>query len=113
MLVFEIVLTEVSLLIRRMCSEWDSLPAGNRKAYASKELVALHQNCAMFRHFLGCLQITLPGADFPAAKEKLMTQFLLGGLDTDLLNAATTSIPPGDVKSIGAMRRGLTIEQSD
>lgn len=94
-----------------MCAEWDNLPAGNRKAYAAKETVAMHQCCSMFRHFLGCLQVTLPSAAFPGAKEKLMTQFLLGGLDADLTLAASTSVPPGDLKSIGAIRRGWQVDE--
>ena len=85
------------------------LPSGNRKAYAAKETVALHQCCGMFRHFLGCLQVTVASAAFPTAKEKLLTQFLLGGLDADLAQAASTSVPPGDLKSIGAIRRGQQV----
>lgn len=105
--------TQVKLLIRRMCAEWDNLPAGNRKAYAAKETVAMRQCCGMFRHFLGCLQVTLPSAalHLPGAKEKLMTQFLLGGPDADLTQAAPTSVPPGDLKSIGAIRRGWQVDE--
>lgn len=34
-----------------------------------------------------------------------------GGPDADLTQAAPTSVPPGDLKSIGAIRRGWEVDE--
>ena len=92
------------LFIQRICSDWDASPPSQRKALTTKEAVAIHQQCAMILHFLDCLEARLPSAEFPAAKSKLMAAFLLGGLDPELTMAAEQSVPPGDMKAIGAFR---------
>lgn len=75
-----------------------------RKALPLKEAISLRQSCAMMVHFIQRLEVTIPSADFPAAKQRLMASFSLGVLDPELLSAAETSVPPGDLKAIGAFR---------
>lgn len=78
-----------------------------RQSLSVKSSLSLHQACAIFLHFMSKLETAIPGADFSDAAPKLRSVFLMGGMDGDLLNAATTSVPPGDLKSIGAFRLGV------
>ena len=78
-----------------------------RKALTAKEVTTTHQHCAIVLSFLNTLQKTIPSSDAAAAKEKLTTHFFLGALDAELGLIAESTIPPGDLKSVGAFRPGL------
>ena len=93
---------KVTLFLERYCRDWDDLAI--KKPFTVKECYVLHSCCGMFLHFIGQLEISLPGSAFPAAREKRLSQFLMGGLDSELQCAAETSVPPGDLKAVGAFR---------
>lgn len=90
--------------MQRLCTDWDSLPSNLRKPVPVKDALPLHQACGMVLHFLEKLEVAIPSADYPAARDKVMGQFLLGTLDNDLQKAAEASVPPGDLQDIGVMR---------
>ena len=98
---------EAQLFLERLCSDWDNLPPGMRKAISPKDAHALHQCCGLFQHFIHKLGEVLPGGEIQAARDKLKTHFLLGGMDAELLTVAETRVPPGDLKSLGAFRRSF------
>ncbi|CAK9102225.1 unnamed protein product [Durusdinium trenchii] len=97
-----------NLLIDRICADYDAQPVGMRKALTAKEVTTTHQHCAIFLSFLNTLQKTIPSSDAAAAKEKLTTHFFLGALDAELGLIAESTIPPGDLKSVGAFRSILS-----
>eukprot|EP00435_Cladocopium_sp_Y103_P074177 s6_g47.t1 len=99
-------LGEAKLFIERLCSDWDKLPSNMRKSLSLREAISLHQSCALFLHFLKLLEVSIPSSEFPAAKEKVFATFNLGVLDSDLITAGEKSVPPGDIKALGAFRTG-------
>ena len=54
--------------------------------------------------FLREFQRIAPPADFEDARASLLSQFSFGYLDPDLQHCMETSVPPGDVSSVGAFR---------
>ena len=95
---------QVKLLIERHCKDWDDAMPNMRQALTAKTALPLHQSCAMFSHFLNRLETSLSSGDFDAAAPKLRSTFLLGGMDGELLQVASGTVPPGDLKSVGAFR---------
>ena len=93
---------KVTLVIDRLCCEWDQLPS--KKAFSYKDVLAIHQSASMFLHFVRVLKQTLPPER--VRDDHLRDQFLLGGLDRELIVAAETFVPPADVKSVGMFRPG-------
>ncbi|CAK8999970.1 FO synthase subunit 1 [Durusdinium trenchii] len=94
---------QVLLLIDRLQADWDRCPI--KKAWNFKDTNNLHAACGAYRHFVGQLKSTISDAAFKAHMPVIRDQFMMSYLDTELLNALSTSTPPGDVKSISAMRR--------
>ena len=80
------------------------MPSNLRKPLPAKDAVTLHQSCGMLLHFLERLEVAIPSAEYPAARDKVMGQFLLGTLDNDLQKAAESSVPPGDLQDVGLLR---------
>lgn len=97
----------MKLLLERYCRDWDGLSDQMKRSFTFKEVSLLHQHCAMFLHFLGILESTLPRAQFPAARERLMSVFMLGGMDAELKLQSEKAVPPGDLRGVGAFRTGL------
>ena len=93
---------QVLLLIDRLQADWDRCPI--KKAWNFKDTNNLHAACGAYRHFVGQLKSTISDAAFKAHMPVIRDQFMMSYLDTELLNALSTSTPPGDVKSISAMR---------
>ena len=95
---------KVKLLLERYCRDWDGLSDQMKRSFTYKEVSLLHQHCAMFLHFLSVLESTLPRGLFPAAREKLMNVFMLGGMDSELKLQSESTVPPGDLRGVGAFR---------
>ena len=85
---------KVKLLLERYCRDWDGLSDQMKRSFTYKEVSLLHQHCAMF----------LPRGLFPAAREKLMNVFMLGGMDSELKLQSESTVPPGDLRGVGAFR---------
>lgn len=58
----------------------------------------------MFLYYMEVLQSKAPDAEYQAAMPKLVGQFMMGVMDPELLNAAETSVPPGDIQNVGSFR---------
>ncbi|CAK9105767.1 Uncharacterized protein SCF082_LOCUS49288, partial [Durusdinium trenchii] len=103
---------QVKLFIQRYCHDWDALTDGMKRQCTYKEAVSLHQVTGLFLHFLQTLETYLPSGQYPAAREKLTGMFLLGGLDAELQLQGETTVPPGDVRAIGAFRNLISSHES-
>lgn len=90
----------------RILGDWDKTAAPLRKALAYKDAVALHQATGAFLHFVAVLQSSFPAKDFKDASDSLLAQFMEGFLDPDLIHAMSVQVPPGDIRAVGAFRRG-------
>ena len=97
----------MKLFIERYCHDWDQLAEGMKRHLTMKEAIVLHQQCALFCHFMGVFEKTYPRGQFPAARDKLRNVFLMGGMDGELQLQAETTVPPGDLQALGAFRTGL------
>eukprot|EP00435_Cladocopium_sp_Y103_P026994 s4752_g6.t1 len=97
---------EVLLFLKRICADWDSTNSKMRKALVPKDAQQLHLSCGMFLHFLGALQARAPSSEFEACKSKLMDAFMSRLIDPELIHAAETSVPPGDLTCVGVFRQG-------
>lgn len=97
---------EVKLFIERHCKDWDEALANMKQTLSVKSAAPLHQACGVFLHFMSKLETALPSGEFKVAAPRLRAAFLVGGMDIELWAAASSSVPPGDVKSIGAFRLG-------
>ena len=95
---------EVRLFCQRLVGDWDNSAPSLRKAWNFKDAIVLHQCTGAFLHFQHLLERGFPAKLWPQAKATLTTQFLQGFMDPDLLHAMSTTVPPGDAKSIGSMR---------
>ncbi len=105
------------LFLKRICVVWDAVPPSQRKALTYKDLVPLHSTTAMFVHYTDALARRAPADDWTAARHRFEEQFLLGGMDAELLKSAEALVPPGEPESIGAFRTcsfavGLVLEIS-
>ena len=78
----------MKLFTKRLCADWDALAPQMRKAYM----------------YMSKLQSMAPESEFKCASDKLWTIFMTGVMDHELVNAAETSAPPADVRSVGAFR---------
>ena len=58
----------------------------------------------MFIHFMDMFERRAPAKEFEAAQEGLLEKFLLGALDSELVNIASQKVPPGDINQVGAFR---------
>ena len=68
----------------------------------------------MYLHFVDILEARSPSSDFLDAKPRLDDQFMHGSMDNELLQVASTSVPPGDIMAISGFRslglpRGLVV----
>lgn len=98
---------EVTLFVDRVIGDWDKKPANQRKPLLYKDAINLHQASGAFIHYHDALERGFPAKAFPDASTSLRAQFLEGYLDPDLLHSLNTSVPPGDMKSIGSFRLSL------
>lgn len=94
----------MDLFLSRVLANHDNTPPEMRKALSYKEGVQLHQCCGAMLHFLREFQRIAPSADFEDARASLLSQFSFGFLDPDLQHSMESSVPPGDVSSVGAFR---------
>ena len=92
--------------MERYCRDWDGMSDQMKRSFTYKEVSLLHQHCAMFLHFLGLLESSLPRSQFPAARERLISVFMLGGMDSELKLQSEQTVPPGDLHGVGAFRTG-------
>lgn len=70
-----------------------------------------HQARGAFLHFLACLQKITPGEMWADVKLSLENQFQQGYLDPDLLHVLETEVLAGDLKGVGAFRRGFGFQR--
>ena len=77
-----------------------------KKPWSYKEGIALHQICGLYLHFLEQMRHVAPESQYAGVTAQLNKNFLLGFLDADLAHVGETSAPPGDMKSVAAMRPG-------
>eukprot|EP00435_Cladocopium_sp_Y103_P033211 s2906_g8.t1 len=97
----------VSLVIDRMCGDFDRQAPSMRKPWTFKDASSLHAACGAFQHFMRLLQRGVSQADFQRREANLKQQFALGVFDPDLLHAIETTVPPSSLESVGFLRRGL------
>ena len=93
----------------RLLADFDQSVASMRKALSFKDGLVKHQACGGFLHYLKSFERMCPAAKFPEISEQLTKQFHMGFLDPDLLFSLESQVPPGDIKSISAFRRGLQV----
>jgi len=67
----------------------------------------------MFIHFMDMFERRAPAQEFGAAQEGLLEKFLLGVLDSELVNIASQKVPPGDINQVGAFRTLLEKQQAE
>ncbi|CAL1141851.1 unnamed protein product [Cladocopium goreaui] len=97
----------VGLFLQRLEFDHDHCFVDSRKACNFNQACKLHQLCGLYLFFLQRLRDIAPAADFPTISAGLLDQFLHGYLDGDLGHSLESSVPPGDLSSIGAFRRPL------
>lgn len=95
---------EALLFLKRLCVVWDAVPPSQRKAFTYKDLVPLHSATAMFLHYTDAVKQRAPADDWSAARLRFEEQFLLGGMDAELIKSAEALAPPGEPESIGMFR---------
>lgn len=87
-----------------MRSDFIKTPEATRKPLTYKDPVLKHQCCGAYLHFMSQLQTRCPEKEWDGLHTEMREAFFNEFLDPDLLNALTTSVPPGDLLSIGAFR---------
>lgn len=98
---------EATILIERMCRDWDKQSAAMRKAWAPRETIQLHAICGGFLYFMTLLKSKVPVAEYEKHKTHLLEQFHMGFLDCDISHALETTVPPGTMHNVGFLRRDL------
>ena len=69
---------KVSLMIDRMCGDFDRLPVALRKPWGFKDTVVLHSACGGFLHFMRLLREKVPATEFAKFEKTMTDQFMLG-----------------------------------
>ncbi|CAL1167352.1 unnamed protein product [Cladocopium goreaui] len=93
----------VSLLIRRMCSDWDK-QGTSRKAWSSKELVPLHVSCGGFLAFMRSLKDKIAPGEYSKHEQSLKDQFMVGALDPEIVHVLQTTVPPASLEAVSFLR---------
>ena len=88
----------------RLCCVWDATAKAARKPFGYKDVLPVHSAAAMYLHFVDILEARSPSGDFLDAKPRLYEQFIHGSMDNELLQVATSSVPPGDIMAISGFR---------
>eukprot|EP00435_Cladocopium_sp_Y103_P070774 s395_g36.t1 len=94
---------KVSLLIRRMCSDWDK-QGSSRKAWSSKELIPLHVSCGGFLAFMRALKDKIAPGEYAKHEQSLKDQFMVGALDPEILHVLQTTVPPASLEAASFLR---------
>ena len=97
-------IAEATLVVQRLIADHDGTAEQLRKAFGFKDAMLIHQAGGCFLHFLSVLQRMSPANSFNDARDRLMDQFMKGFMDADLLHVLSSSVPPGDIKSVGSFR---------
>ena len=100
--------TKVSLMIDRMCGDFDRVPATLRKPWGYKDAVALHAACGGFLHFMRLLKDKVPAAEYEKLHKSMTDQFMLGVLDPDVMHALDSTSPPSSLEAVGFLRLGCS-----
>ncbi|CAK9118155.1 unnamed protein product [Durusdinium trenchii] len=95
----------VSLFLDRVINDFKRSPPDIRKPLNYKDALGKHQACGAYIHFKAMMQSTCPEGEWADLSKELDTAFYDQFLDADLLSALQSSVPPGDVGAIGAMRQ--------
>ncbi|CAE7372563.1 cofG, partial [Symbiodinium sp. CCMP2592] len=96
--------TELMLLIQRMCGEYDQNVPSMRKAWGYQVALARHQVCGAYLHFRALMEKRIPGGKWKEVQTSLDSQFQHGFLDVDLSHVLCNEVPPGSLESISACR---------
>ena len=97
---------QAELFMDRIITAYDTTAPQMRVALNYKDAVKIHQACGAFLFFMAKLEQKAPGSDFPEMKRGLLSQFMSGFMDADLVNTLEEQIPSvADVASVRGFRR--------
>lgn len=99
----------MQLFVARLLADHDRCPQTMRKALTYKDAVPKHQCCGMFCHLLDCLERNAPATQFKDMQDRLHKMFMESFMDPDLLHMVSSEVPPGDLKTVAAFRRGVRL----
>ena len=91
--------------LRRFLSDYTRAPPEMRHPLNYKDALAKHQACGGYLHFKALLQDKCPAKDWKTISDEVDEAFMQKFLDADLAQAMSTSVPPGDIQAISALRR--------
>ena len=96
---------EVTLLVARMCADWDRQQLSGRKAWGSVSLIPLHAACGGFLAFLRALRDKVPPAEYQKHFQGLNEQFMVVALDPEIHHALQTTVPPANLEAVNFLRQ--------
>lgn len=92
--------------MKRVIADFAKLPESTRKPLNFKEAQLKHQCVGGYLFYLGLMQQRCPAAEWKDVKEELDKAFMNQFLDAELMSSLSSTVPPGEIMSIGAFRRG-------
>lgn len=95
---------EASLFLERLIGDWDRQPQGLKQVWSYKLAVPVHSSCGAFLHGMELLRAKTSEAEFNDVRDSVREQFMSQLMDSDLLNAMNSNVPPLDLSAVPVFR---------